>query len=160
LRGSMNIRKAQESDIESLLELSRQIGEFHYENAPNVFVQPLPEEREFLLKALNDSSRLFLVATLANKVCGFLTATINKNVLVPFLVKEPICRVGSIVIDKGHRSEGLGKVLMEHCHEWACSSGATEIRLEVMEFNERAQAFYMSLGYKTQSRIMSREFTN
>ena len=151
----MEIRNASEADLDSLLELNRQIGEFHYENAPNVFVQPSEEERSFLNKALNDSERLFLVAVSNDNVVGFLTATINKNKIVPFLSKEPICRVGTIVIDQNHRSIGIGQELMKSCNNWAESSGAKEIRLEVMEFNSKAQSFYTKLGFNTQSRVMS-----
>jgi len=151
----MSIRKACETDIDSLLELNRQIGEFHHANAPNIFVKPSEAERAFLLKALSDTERLFLVAVLAEKVVGFLTAIINKNEVIPFIAKDPICRVGTIVIDQNHRSSGIGQELMKACKEWAESSGAVEIRLEVMEFNGKAQDFYDKLGFKTQSRIMS-----
>ena len=113
----------------------------------NVFVQPSEEERSFLNKALNDSERLFLVAVSNDNVVGFLTATINKNKIVPFLSKEPICRVGTIVIDQNHRSIGIGQELMKSCNNWAESSGAKEIRLEVMEFNSKAQSFYTKLGW-------------
>lgn len=151
----MEIRKAREADLDSLLELNRQIGEFHYENAPEVFAKPSEAEREFLLKALNDKDRLFLVAVLNDIVIGFLTATINTNEIIPFLAKEPICRVGTIVIDQDHRSLGIGQKLMQVCRDWATSSGSCEIRLEVMEFNSKAQKFYSKLGFNTQSRIMS-----
>jgi len=43
---------------------------------------------------------------------------------------------------------------MKACKEWAKTSGAVEIRLEVMEFNAKAQDFYHKLGFDTQSRIM------
>ena len=75
----MKIRKANQNDIDPLLNLNHQIGELHYQNEPTVFVKPSPEERDFLLKALNDSDRLFLVATIQDKICGFLTATISKG---------------------------------------------------------------------------------
>ncbi|MEK2003074.1 GNAT family N-acetyltransferase [Vibrio parahaemolyticus] len=58
----MEIREAQASDIDSLLRLNYQIGIMHFENAPEAFVEPSFEEKEFLLNALNDQSRLFLVA--------------------------------------------------------------------------------------------------
>ena len=81
-------------------------------------------------------------------VSGFLTATITKNEVIPFLSKDPICRVGTIVEDEAYRSSGIGKTLMGKCREWALSSGATEVKLEVMEFNKNAQKFYAELGLK------------
>ena len=156
----MIIRKAGKTDIDSLLELNRQIGEYHHDNAPNIFVGPNEAEREFLLQALNDLERFFLVATLDEKVVGFLTATINKNEMIPFIAKDPICRVGTIVVDQNHRSSGIGQALMKTCKEWAETSGAVEIRLEVMEFNAKAQDFYHKLGFNTQSRIMSHNLSD
>ncbi|MCJ8351294.1 GNAT family N-acetyltransferase [Moritella sp.] len=151
----MNIRKATIDDLDGLVDLNKQIGEFHFENAPSVFCKPSEEEIQFLLQALNDQERLFLVSTIDKKVTGFLTATISQNEVIPFLSKEPICRVGTIVIDQYHRDSGLGKSLMLECKKWALSSGAKEIRLEVMEFNDKAQGFYKNLGFHTQSKIMS-----
>ena len=151
----MNIRKATIDDLDGLVDLNKQIGEFHFDNAPSVFCKPSEEERGFLLKALNDQERLFLVSIIDKKVTGFLTATISQNEAIPFLSKEPICRVGTIVIDQNQRDLGLGKSLMFECKKWALSSGAKEIRLEVMEFNDKAQGFYKNLGFHTQSKIMS-----
>ncbi len=96
----MEIREAQASDIDSLLRLNCQIGIMHFENAPEAFVEPSFEEKEFLLNALNDQSRLFLVAEVSGAVVGFITATVSQNEVVPFLVKTPICRVGTIVVDE------------------------------------------------------------
>jgi len=39
---------------------------------------------------------------------------------------------------------------------WAKNSGAKDIRLEVMEFNKYAQAFYARNGYLVMSRIMAK----
>ncbi|MGL5482178.1 MAG: GNAT family N-acetyltransferase, partial [Aeromonas veronii] len=39
---------------------------------------------------------------------------------------------------------------------WAKARDAQQIRLEVMAFNERAQALYEALGFKVQSQIMAR----
>jgi len=45
---------------------------------------------------------------------------------------------------------------MDKVELWAKKSGAKEIRLEVMEFNTSAQAFYKSDGYDIQSRILAK----
>lgn len=51
---------------------------------------------------------------------------------------------------------GLSKALIAHCDSWAKARDAQQIRLEVMAFNERAQALYEALGFKVQSQIMAR----
>lgn len=152
----MDIRKASETDIDSLLELNRQIGEFHYQHAPHIFEKPSAAEKAFLINALKDTDRLFLVANVSGKVVGFLTAIIHKNELVPFINKDPICRISTIVVDQNQRKQGIGKTLISSCCTWANQLGAGEIRLEVMEFNKEAQQFYNKLGFKNSSHILSK----
>ncbi len=152
----MEIRKAQEQDIDAILELNRQIGEIHFEQAPQVFCPPSPEERAFLLAAIAAEGRLFCVAEQEGAVVGFLTARIDINETIPFLSKEPICRIGTVVVDEGYRSQGIGKALIAHCDEWGKVQDAHQIRLEVMAFNERAKALYEALGFKMLSQTMAR----
>ncbi|MGK8177875.1 N-acetyltransferase family protein [Aeromonas dhakensis] len=153
---SLEIRKAREQDIDAILELNRQIGEIHFAQAPQVFCPPSPEERAFLLAAIATEGRLFCVAEQEGAVAGFLTARIDINETIPFLSKEPICRIGTLVVDEGHRSQGIGKALIAHCDEWGKAQGASQLRLEVMAFNERAKAIYERLGFKMLSQTMVR----
>ncbi|MEV3823280.1 GNAT family N-acetyltransferase [Aeromonas dhakensis] len=153
---SLEIRKAREQDIDAILELNRQIGEIHFAQAPQVFCPPSPEERAFLLAAIAAEGRLFCVAEQEGSVAGFLTARIDINETIPFLSKEPICRIGTLVVDEGHRSRGIGKALIAHCDEWGKAQGASQLRLEVMAFNERAKALYERLGFKMLSQTMAR----
>ncbi|AJQ92744.1 GNAT family N-acetyltransferase [Gynuella sunshinyii] len=152
----MVIRKATPADLDGLVTLNHQIGEYHHLHAPNVFAPPSPEAAEFIDKALQDTNRIFLVCELDNHIVGFLTAVIEHNRTIPFLVAGPICRVSTLIVDERCRSQGIGKQLMSECEQLAISQGALEIRLEVMEFNQGAQSFYQALGFQTQSRIMSR----
>ncbi len=152
----LEIRKATEQDIDAILELNRQIGLIHFEHAPEVFCPPSPQERDFLLNAIGSEGRLFCVAVLEAEVVGFLTARIDINDAIPFLTKQPICRIGSVVVDENHRSRGIGKALIAHCDGWAKAHDACQIRLEVMSFNERAKSLYQSLGFQRQSEIYAR----
>ncbi len=135
----MDIRTATEQDIDAILALNRQIGQLHFEQVPEVFCPPSPEDRAFLLGAIADEARLFCVAVVAGEVAGFLTARIDLNESVPFLSKLPVCRITTVVVDEGQRSRG-----------------ASQLRLEVMAFNERARALYEQLGFKAQSQTMAR----
>ncbi len=150
----MHVRKATWDDIDSIVDLNRQIGEYHHANAPTVFRAPSAEEKVFFSRALADDSRLFLVAEFDEKVVGFLTGTVAKNELIPYLAKEFICRISTVVVDQHYRGRGIGSRLMSACESWAFEKGAKEVRLEVMEFNQNAKAFYNETGYRTQSRIL------
>ena len=153
-RQNLGVRRAERSDIDALLRLNHQLGLTHFDNAPEAFVQPSDAEKDFLLSALDETDRIFLVAEIAGEIVGFVTAKITRNVSIPFLISSPICRVGSIVVDEASKGSGIGRMLMSHCDDWAKAQGAEKIRLDVMSFNEDAERFYKELGYKDQSKTL------
>ncbi|RWS99112.1 GNAT family N-acetyltransferase, partial [Aeromonas caviae] len=57
---------------------------------------------------------------------------------------------------EGQRSRGIGRALIAHGDQWGKARGASQLRLEVMAFNERARALYERLGFKAQSQTMAR----
>ncbi|MDK9769829.1 GNAT family N-acetyltransferase [Vibrio sp. B181a] len=150
----MKIRSATPDDLDTLFDLNKQINELHHLYAPQAFVAPSEEDRTFLINMLADEERLFLVAEEGQQVLGFITATITQNETISFLIKDPICRIGTIVVDENQKSKGVGRALMAAVEQWARESGATQVRLEVMEFNHNAQQFYDKLGFVPNSRLM------
>lgn len=152
----MEIRKATEQDLDAIVELDRQIGQIHFEQAPEVFCPPSSRQRAFLLDAIQCEERLFCVAVDNERVLGFLTARIDINETIPFLTTLPVCRITTVVVDEHHRSRGIGKALIAHCDGWAKAHDASQLKLEVMSFNARARALYESLGFKRQSETYAR----
>jgi ribosomal protein S18 acetylase RimI-like enzyme len=152
----MEIRDVKSSDIAGVMELSRQIGALHFEHAPEVFAPPSMAERRFYLDLIESSSGLFKVAVTQDRVVGFITARIDINETVPFIVKAPICRIGTIVVDENHHSCGVGKALMLVADNWAQAHNVSQTRLEVMSFNTKARKFYQSLGFNLQSEIWAK----
>jgi len=150
----MKIRPATPDDLNALFDLNKQINELHHLYAPQAFVAPSEEDRTFVINMLADEERLFLVAEEGQQVLGFITATITQNETISFLIKDPICRIGTIVVDENQKSKGVGRALMAAVEQWARESGATQVRLEVMEFNHNAQQFYDKLGFVPNSRLM------
>lgn len=153
-RMQIHIRQATPNDLDGIFQLNLQINSLHFANAPEAFVAPSEADREFLAQALENKERLFLVAEREQQILGFLTAMITQNGTVSFLIKDPICRVGTIVVDEEQKQQGIGRQLLQACEQWARDANATQVRLEVMEFNQPAQRFYDNQGFKTNSRIM------
>lgn len=154
----MNITEALGTDLDAICMLSNQINWDHHNNAPNVFNSPatMGSDRDHWRVQLELKNSVFYVARDEHRILGFITAKITQNQKVIFLSRDKICRVGTIVVSKEHRSKGIGRSLMEKVEIWAKKFDAKEIRLEVMEFNRSAQAFYKSDGYDIQSRILAK----
>ena len=150
----MKIRSATPDDLDALFDLNKQINELHHLYAPQAFGAPSEEDRTFLRNMLANEERLFLVAEEGQQVLGFITATITQNETISFLIKDPICRIGTIVVDENQKSKGVGRALMATVEQWDRESGAIQVRLEVMEFNRDAQQFYDRLGFIPNSRLM------
>ena len=62
-------------------------------------------------------------------------------------VKAGLVEIRTIIVASGHRSKGIGKVLMEKTEEIAEKTGAHKICLKTGK-NWKARKFYESLGYK------------
>ena len=65
-------KKSHPAHIDSLLELNHQITHLHHHNSPHVFNPPSPADKDFLLNALQDEQRLFLVSLVDKKSVRFL----------------------------------------------------------------------------------------
>ncbi|MEZ9337508.1 GNAT family N-acetyltransferase [Vibrio sp. Evd11] len=157
----MQIRTAKVTDIRSILALSEQINRQHHLGAPMVFAPPslgFTDTEEYWLGLMIDPVGAFLVAVDDQQVVGFLAGKVTQNKGVSFIQPHKVARVNTIVVNDQVQSQGVGRALMKSFNQWAQASGAIELRLEVMEFNQQAQGFYESLGMETQSRTMSMRF--
>jgi len=154
----MLIRSAQVHDIQAILVLADQINQQHFEGAPNVFADPNASHdgnEEYWLGLMIEPKGTFIVAEVEGRIVGFVVARITQNLDISFIQSHKVCRVNTIVVDDSVQAKGVGKALMAKITQWATALQATEMRLEVMEFNEGALGFYESLGMHTQSRIMA-----
>ncbi|WP_060981692.1 GNAT family N-acetyltransferase [Vibrio splendidus] len=157
----MQIRTAKVTDINAIVALSDQINRQHHLGAPMVFAPPsqsFADSEEYWLGLMLDPVGAFLVAVDDRQVIGFLAGKVTQNKGVSFIQSHKVARVNTIVVNDQTQSQGVGRALMKSFNQWAQASGAIELRLEVMEFNQQAQGFYESLGMETQSRTMSMRF--
>ena len=60
----------------------------------------------------------------------------------------PVGDVQTIAVAAAHEGKGLGSTLLRVLHEAAVRAGATEMMLEVLADNPRAQALYRRFGYE------------
>ncbi|CZF82317.1 Mycothiol acetyltransferase [Grimontia celer] len=151
----MEIRQATPFDIEEIFDIYQQIAQKHFDNAPNAFNPPSQEDKSFLLSKIQDDAWWFAVAESKGQIVGYAMARLDRNETVPFLAKTLICRLNTIVVDQTVQAKGMGRALIEACKSWAFESGAVEVRLEVMSFNEDAVGFYEHMGFETLSHTMN-----
>ena len=56
--------------------------------------------------------------------------------------------IGLLLLDPASRGQGLGRQVYYAFEDWACRNGAEEIRLGVVERNEKALRFWERMGFQ------------
>jgi ribosomal protein S18 acetylase RimI-like enzyme len=152
----VTIRPATEDDYEALCRLYAEVDALHSRVLPNVFRDPQgpPRPRELVRETISSEESALFVAVAESDVVGLLDVDIRSAPDYPIIVPRRFAHVSEIVVTENHRGQGLGQLLMERAHRWALEKGASEVELNVWEFNHGAIAFYEKLGYETLHRIM------
>ena len=59
-----------------------------------------------------------------------------------------------VAVDPDHRTKGYGRVIMDAAEHWLRQRGIEKLMLLVRSDNAKVQAFYESLGYDEQERVI------
>ena len=94
--------------------------------------------RAALAEAIADERSTVLVAEDRGELLGFATAYLELN-SVRFGLR---CWVEDLAVTPKHRSQGIGKALLEASKDWARERGATHLELDSGEARKDAHRFY------------------
>ena len=141
------IRRAENKDIDSCIELLKQVCNVHAKIRPDLFKSGMTkynkEELEQIFKSDNDP---VFVYEENNKVLGygFCKITIFDGKLHPKRIKT--LYIDDICIDEHNRGKHIGKAIFEYIIEYAKSIGCYNVTLNVWEGNDGAKKFYEAMG--------------
>ena len=130
-----DVREAREEEIERVL------GMYEWLFAPPGSLPPSwdPEHaREALAEAISDERSAVLVAEHRGELLGIATAYLELN-SVRFGLR---CWLEDLAVSPEHRSQGIGKALLDAAKEWARERGATHLELDSGEARKDAHRFY------------------
>ncbi len=150
----LTARRLDEKDTAALQALCEACVSFHLliEGRP-----PRPDEAQHLLAELPPGKTLtdkffFGLFTPRPRLCGAL------DLLRDY--REPgEWYLGLLVLDPGHRSQGLGTKLMVALVHWLREQGARSLRLAVSEHNEAGRRFWERQGFEPVKQVIA-EFGN
>ncbi len=129
----LTIRPAIESDIPAIADLCTQLG---YPSTPE-------EVARRLCQILSWQGQVLFVAEADGRVAGWI------HVLAyPLPEMNLHAELGGLVVDEDHRSQGIGKLLVEKAEAWARAQGCCEMRARSNIIRQRAHRFYQSNGYE------------
>lgn len=93
---------------------------------------------ERLAHAIDDDASTVIVADIDGRAAGFVTAY-DEMTSVRFGRRV---WVEDLAVDPGHRSQGLGKALLDAAKDWARERGASHLELDSATTRADAHRFY------------------
>jgi GNAT superfamily N-acetyltransferase len=126
-------------------EVERVLGMYEWLFAPPGSVPPRwdPERaRAAIADAIADQESTVLVAEHRAELLGLCTAYIDMN-SVRYGAR---CWVEDLAVSPQHRSQGVGKELLDAAKDWARERGATHLELDSSDVREDAHRFYEREG--------------
>jgi GNAT superfamily N-acetyltransferase len=102
---------------------------------------------DWLAKGQRDGNTLSLHATIKKKTVGFVVGIIQEN--GPLISPERVGYVSIMVVDKSHRTIGIGNALWIELRKWFLSKGITYFELYTEFGNSLSGSFWSNRGFNT-----------
>lgn len=151
----MIIRRAEEKDIDGIINLLKQVLEVHSEAYPDIFkcgtVKYTKEDLKSVLK--NDSKRVF-VAVEDNQILGHAFTVIQDNPETVNMYADKILYIDDICVDGTARGKHVGSEIFKYVKDYAKQNACTRITLNVWAKNEAAAKFYEMMGMEKLKTMM------
>jgi GNAT superfamily N-acetyltransferase len=122
-------------------EVERVLGMYEWLFAPPGSVPPrwdADRARRAIAQAIEDQESAVLVAEHRGELLGLCTAYLDMN-SVRFGVR---CWVEDLAVSPQHRSQGVGKALLDRAKDWARERGASHLELDSGDARAEAHRFY------------------
>ncbi|MFO8055989.1 MAG: GNAT family N-acetyltransferase [bacterium] len=144
------IRRAEDRDVFAIADIWYQLMEEHVERDPGYWGVVQEEEarriyREANANMLARSDHITLVAEQEGLVVGFVNGF--RLTRPPMFEKTAVGRINDIAVDRDHRRQGVGHLLLEAIFEEFDKMGFEYIDLTVDRDNVEAIEFYQSMGF-------------
>lgn len=146
----MNIRLAEEKDIERIHELLFQVCLVHHNGRPDLFQYGGRKYTDSQLKELmQDKTRPILVAVDEKDfVLGYAFCMFQQHLEDNILTDIKTLYIDDLCVDETIRGQHIGKHLYEAVLAFAREQGCYNVTLNVWSCNEGAMKFYENCGLK------------
>lgn len=144
----MNIRRAEEKDIEKMNDLLFQVNLVHHKGRPDLFKYGTRKYTdEQLTEIIQDETRPILVAV-DEKDCvlGYAFCVFQQHINDNILTDIKTLYIDDLCVDENLRGQHIGRQLYEAVLAFAKAHGCYNVTLNVWSLNESAMKFYESCG--------------
>ena len=146
----MNIRRAEEKDMDRINDLLFQVCLVHHKGRPDLFKYGAKKYTdEQLLAIIQDDQRPIFVAEDSDQVVqGYAFCIFSQH--IDILTDIKTLYIDDLCVDETLRGQHIGRQLYEAVLDFARTSGCYNVTLNVWSLNSSAMKFYQSLGLEPQ----------
>ena len=153
----MQIRIANENDVESLRRLYRELEADGVKYQPEHFVIGYRSDA-FFQEIFESGNQDILVAEEEGTVIGFSHVMILKQKEVACLKPQTVVYIQDLDVLESERSKGIGTLLMNASKEYGKKHGADFIRTQVFPQNTEGIRFYERNGFREMMKTIECQF--
>lgn len=148
----MNIRRAEENDIEGINRLLCQVLMVHHNGRPDLFKDNAKKytDEELIEIIKDDRKPIFVGVDDKNFVIGYAFCIFQQQTNSNILTDIKTLYIDDLCVDEGLRGQHIGKKFYEYVLSFAKEKGCYNVTLNVWSCNESAKKFYESCGMMPQ----------
>lgn len=150
----MLIQKAEERDLDALLDLYDRLYEILTDEYGYPFTLSREDNREVLSVQIKSRLCLILVALEGERPIGFVHASVSKlDRRLSYKGEKAIGRIDDIYVDDAERGTGTAQALIKAAEEWFREGEISFVESYILRENGRSMRFHEKCGF---SNISSR----
>ena len=148
----INIRRAQEKDMDGINRLLMQVCLVHHKGRPDLFKSGAKKYTDDELRAIiHDETRPILVSVdKQNQVLGYAFCMFIQHINDNILTDIKTLYIDDLCVDETLRGQHIGRQLYEAVLSFAREKNCYNVTLNVWSCNSSAIKFYQSCGLKPQ----------
>jgi len=140
--GSVFIRKAEISDCRAVAEL-----------AVKMWNSDISELEADFTEIVIKSNGVVFVAVFGDKIVGFAQCGLRHD-YVEGTDSSPVGYLEGIFVTGEYRRQGIAKMLLMACQNWAKEQGCVEFASDCELINEDSLRFHLNMGFEEANRII------
>ena len=147
MAGRVIIRKAVVEDVPAIIELWKELMDFH-EERDRIFSRSANGHEgfaDFITGHILSETSCVFVAEAGKDVVGYCLAIVEKY--PPVLEIKEYGLVQDICVTEKYRHSRIGKRLLEEARNWFCEKGVRRIEARVAKTNRIATEFWAKMGF-------------
>ena len=147
VRNKMNIRRAENKDLDSINELLRQVLMVHYNGRPDIFKKNAKKYKDDeLLEIISDDEKPIFIAEEDGKILGYAFCIFQQHINNNILTDIKTLYIDDLCVNEECRGKHIGTGLYEYVLDFAKNEGCYNVTLNVWSCNESALKFYEKMG--------------